>query len=150
MLYNESKRHFRSGSQKILHHWICSALKKDKASVNESSLVSSIKCTITKLQHLKKYTKDNKSASKFENVATFKRAAKRLKYMYRENVFWPFTNNIRFLNYTVENLNKKLHVKNIKIRSYTWKISILLKWTRLINGKSKQFWIYDQNWKLKQ
>ncbi|VDI18280.1 Hypothetical predicted protein, partial [Mytilus galloprovincialis] len=52
-LYNESKSHFRAGSQRIIHRWVCSILKKHPEDIHSASLLKRIKSVVAKLRKLK-------------------------------------------------------------------------------------------------
>ncbi|CAC5381759.1 unnamed protein product [Mytilus coruscus] len=52
-LFHESKMHFRAGSQRILHRWVCSFLNQNENEIHLSSLFKRIKSVIANLRKLK-------------------------------------------------------------------------------------------------
>lgn len=115
-LYNESKRHFRAGSQRIIHRWVCSILKKHPEDIHSASLLKRIKSVVAKLRKLK-------TSRNYEQIDPFEKQIFRIPE--RFNVIPKIDNvqpkinalkkKISDLYVTLGNEKKKVRRKNIKI-----------------------------------
>jgi len=101
------------GSQKILHHWICCIMQKDKVLVNSHSLLSKAKSITSKLQTLrknKKHSEYTQFGSKPFQLPQLRLSNSRSKkdLTFKLNAASEFQRQINYLTYQVNTLKKKI------------------------------------------